>query len=217
MTYRIFGIALVFFSLSGHSAPKDITMVYEGDFTASQKSFAEKAAHIVFERIAENRVAQCAYRHSFREKSKQKLRKLWSSQITMLNKNPKARLTIAKKSLKPNHYGEAKVGIAKIDRDRYRIENLAITLNEDTLNQDVEAYSKRSSSDRDIDIWVSTIAHEIGHNLGYRHGSTGDWIIDYPGYFVTELGFCVMTNGKYGSDLGDLNRRRKYEKAAKGI
>jgi hypothetical protein len=48
---------------------------------------------------------------------------------------------------------------------------------------------------------VNVIAHEVVHNFGYSHFVTGDWQHDYPGFFVTEMAYCVMTDGRYGSQL----------------
>jgi hypothetical protein len=195
------------------SAPKKVTIITDpGDhWPDATRSVMEKAAIIVFERINDHDVAQCAYRNAFRENI-DKVRRQWGSEITVLNKNPEVTLKVLKKKLDRSILGLAQLSKAQVDPDYFRIHQLEIILNETNLNQFAEKYPN-AAGDQELGIWVNTIAHELAHNFGYRHGSSGVWVKDYPGYFPTELGFCVMSQGKHGSDLGDYELRRKFKDA----
>jgi hypothetical protein len=197
----------------GNSAPKKLSIITDPNdhWPASTRSLMEKAAGIVFERINEHDVAQCVYRNAFREKT-EKVRRKWASEITVLNKNPEVTLKVLKKKLDRSILGLAQLSKAQVEPDYFRIHQLEIILNETNLNQFAEKYPA-ADGDKELGIWVNTIAHELAHNFGYRHGSSGVWVKDYPGYFPTELGFCVMSNGKHGSDLGDYELRRKFKDA----
>lgn len=100
-----------------------------------------------------------------------------------------------KYSLEDRSLGAARVGQSRVNRDHYTIENLEIHLNSELIHE----HLKKSGEASDSDIWVNVIAHEVAHNLGYTHGSRGQWSQDYPGYFPTEIGFCAMTGGQKGS------------------
>ncbi|WP_141734172.1 hypothetical protein [Oligoflexus tunisiensis] len=197
---------------TGLSAPKKVTVATDpGDaWPAAARSLMEKAAQIVFDRINDHDVAQCAYRNAFRENT-DKVRRQWSSQITVLNKNGEVTLRILKKKLDRSILGLAQLNKARVDPEFFRIHHLEIILNETNLNQFADQYPTADGGE--LGIWVNTIAHELAHNFGYRHGHSGVWARDYPGYFPTELGFCVMTQGKHGSDLGDYELRRKFKEA----
>ncbi len=195
------------------SAPKKVTLLTDSSdsWPGATRSLMEKAAAIVFERIHQHDVAQCVYRHAFRE-NVDKVRRQWGSEITVLNKNPEVTLKVLKKKLDRSILGLAQLSKAQVDSTYFRIQHLEIILNETNLNQFAEQYPA-AEGDQELGLWVNTIAHELAHNFGYRHGSSGVWVKDYPGYFPTELGFCVMSNGKHGSDLGNYELRRKFKDA----
>ncbi|NRA46035.1 MAG: hypothetical protein HRU09_13875 [Oligoflexales bacterium] len=190
---------------------------FAGDaWNESEKGIVQQASEAAFSRLITAGVANCVYRESFRpvylEKksgkfyrrihNKDSLRKAWSSQVAFLNKFKRFQIKLHKEKLKTRVLGKAKVGIAEIDRKNYELLNLEITIDPENLANS----RKRSPKSGDLDVWINTLAHEIGHNLGYSHTSGTDWENDYPGYVPTELGFCTMTNGKYGSHLGDFRK-----------
>ncbi len=181
-------------------------------WTPAELKLIQKSAELAFERIVTQNVAQCAYRNSFRDDmSRDKLREKWGNQIPILNKTKKIAIKIHKEKLPESILGLARVGIAKVDKKNFQISNLEISLSQEEINKFVKAYSKKSGSDDAMNRWINVIAHEVAHNFGYSHGTKGTWVENYPGYFVTELGFCVVTEGKFGSDLGDQNLRRERE------
>ncbi|MEH2466329.1 hypothetical protein [Nostoc sp.] len=57
-------------------------------------------------------------------------------------------------------------------------------------------FGSQSSVNNGYDYWANVMAHEVLHNLGYKH-PTG-----YPGSFVEEFGICVQFNGEQPAQLG---------------
>lgn len=209
----VFGV--MFFSSALRADPIDVTIrtVPGESWRSEELDFVKKAADVGFQRIATSDVANCAYRNTFRDKlSKDQLRERWGRQIPVINVSRKVTLTVHRGKFERKILGMAKIGTAEIDRRSYEINNLDISLNQEIINEHVADYSKKTNSDDLINQWSSVIAHEVAHNFGYTHGTKGTWSTDYPGYFATELGFCTMTNGKFGSDLGDENLRREQLK-----
>lgn len=45
--------------------------------------------------------------------------------------------------------------------------------------------------DYDVEAMAGTIFHEMLHNLGHRHPSTGDWDTDYAGLLIKGAGLCI--------------------------
>lgn len=175
---------------------------------AEELEMIKQAAGIVFNRISKFEVAQCAYRESTREPgSKDQLRRRWSEQIPVINKRRQVSLTIAQERLPKGILGQARVGQARVDRREQRIDRLEISLNKESIHQAASQHSSATALPGKLDRWVNAIAHELVHNLGYRHPTTGDWNTDYPGYFVTELAFCVASDGQYGSKTARADRR----------
>ena len=192
---------------TGSSYGFEVKLDLKGKWTPKQRQIIEQAGNIVFKRIHSISVANCAYRNSFREKT-DKLRKRWRDQIPVLNKSESVLLEIDKKDLGKNVKGRALIDIAKIDRRNFKVYNLKITLGEAFLD-----YSGKNTNPQDLNGWVNTIAHELAHNFGFRHGASGNWDKDYPGFFPTELGYCTMSNGEYGSDQGKQELRRKFRES----
>jgi|CXWK01.1.fsa_nt_gi hypothetical protein len=214
----IFSIVVMFISLSVKASPVNLTITFAKNesWSEAEKKFIQQAGDLVFSRISRSDIANCAYRNSFRDRlSKDELRKKWGTQIPVLNKNKNVSFTVHKKPLSKKVLGVAKVNTVSIDRDHYTIDNLEISLNQETINQSVDAYSKKSNSETILNQWVNVIAHELVHNFGYSHKSGGTWDENYPGFFVSEIAFCVMTDGKHGSDLGDTKKRNSWLKTLK--
>ncbi|MFW7377710.1 MAG: hypothetical protein ACOH5I_02735 [Oligoflexus sp.] len=181
-------------SLSSAVIASDVSvkLLHPHEWSEDEQKQIMEATAIAFSRMLRADVANCAYRNSFRE-NKDQLRKLWGSQIPVLNKTKNVEIEVRRTADKV--LGKAPVGVAKIDRRQYQVYNLKIYLNQEMLHQHLRA-------DKSLDpngIWTNTIAHEVAHNFGHMHGSGGTWDRDYPGFFPTELGYCVMSDGKTGS------------------
>lgn len=179
---------------ASHSLASDVevTLLHAEEWTEVEKNEIIEATKIAFSRMLRADVANCAYRNSFRE-NRDQLRKLWGSQIPVLNKTKKVLIAVRKTTDKV--LGQAVVGRAKIDRRNYQVFNLEIFLNSELLHQHLQNHKDLEKNG----LWANTIAHEVAHNFGHMHGSSGNWSQDYPGYFPTELGYCVMSDGKTGS------------------
>ena len=166
----------------------------KSEWTAEEVKLIQYAAEEAFRRMATSAVANCAYRYATKE-NKDQLRKSWGNQIPVINKSRKVKLTIAKKSLSANVLGQARVGSASVDRQRFSIDQLTIDLSSELLYQHLRGDKSLKPDNQ----WINVIAHEVAHTLGYTHGTGGSWSDNYPGYFVTEIGYCAMHNGKQGS------------------
>lgn len=224
---NIICLVLIVLSINTSYGAVDVKIKYlEGEFTKEEKDLIQKASEMTFSRLIKAHIANCLYREAYRPvqivkgrrgkrirktHSKDQLRKAWSYEVAFLNKFKKFSLNIRKKDLKGRRLGQAKLGIARIDRKNYQLLDLEITLD----IAKIKAYKREASKKDDLDIWVNTIAHEIAHNLGYSHTSGHSWEEDYPGFVPTEVGFCVMTDGRYGSHLGDRGKMRQRMKKNK--
>lgn len=204
------------------------------NFTPEEKSQIEQAADATFRRLISSDVANCIYREAFRAKHKTKsasgkvtthlytkdqLRQMWSSQVAFLNKFKRFKLAVEKKQLDKNELGRAKLAVAVVDRANYDLLHLKVTLDPDKIKSSKLHATRQQGEAGTMDAWINVLAHEITHNLGYSHGVGHDWETDYPGYVPTEAGFCAMTNGQYGSHLGDfqlLQQRKARFKSEKG-
>ena len=181
-------------NLYANAIKVDLNLKPQGAWSNDETKLVQFAAEEAFRRMAKAEVANCAYRYASKE-DKNKLRKSWGNQIPVINKSRNVKLTIVKKELRKNVLGQAMVGSASVDRNRYAIDNLTIDLSTDRIHNHLKTKEKID----DHDIWINVVAHEVAHTLGYRHGSGRSWSEDYPGYFVTEIGYCAMHNGEQGS------------------
>lgn len=206
-----------------HASKVSVKIDFAGrTWSEAEKTTVQQASETTFARLISARVANCVYRESFRpvylEKKagkfyrrtlkKDNLKKTWSGQVAYLNKFKRFQIKLHKSKLNPRVLGKAKVGIAEIDRANYELLNLEITIDPEKLASN-RLHSPKAG---DLDVWINTLAHEIGHNLGYSHTSGQSWEEDYPGYVPTELGYCTMTDGKHGSHLGDFQKLRERRK-----
>ena len=179
--------------LSAQEIAVKVSLKPAGAWKKDEQNLIQDAAEKAFRRMARAEVANCAYRNASKE-NKDKLRKTWGRRLPVINKSRKVNITIRKKDLRKGVLGQARVDIAWAERRNYTLQNLVIDLSADEIFSFLNSKKKVSKAD----LWVNVIAHEVAHNLGYKHGSGGTWSEDYPGYFVTELGFCAMNEGRHG-------------------
>jgi len=179
--------------LSGEIQVK-INLEPKSSWSEADRTLIEDAATKTFRRLAKAKVANCGYRYTSKE-DKDEVRKIWGNRMPVINKSRSVTITIHKKSLGHKTLGQARVGIARIDWNTYRIENLEIDLSKEALHSHLNSQTILTKKD----LWVNVIAHEVAHNLGFSHGRGKRWSTDYPGYFATEIGFCAMTDGLHGS------------------
>lgn len=172
-----------------------VTLKPEGMWSDDEKTLIQDAAEKTFRRLALAEVANCGYRNAKKE-NKDKLRKDWGNKIPVINKSRKVHIEINKKSLGNGVLGQAEVDRAHINRTNYTLENLSIDLSQEAMF----AYLTKTPGIEKKDLWVNIIAHEVAHNLGFRHGSGSSWSENYPHYFVTEIGYCAMSSGTHGSE-----------------
>lgn len=188
------GLSFVSSMAWGQEIKVTVKLLPQGAWGQSEQKLVQDAAEKAFRRMARAEVANCAYRNAYKEK-KDRLRKSWGNKIPVINKSRKVDITINKKKMKKGVLGRARVDVADAERRHYTLRNLNIDLNADAI---FDFLDKKKDLKKD-ELWVNVIAHEVAHNLGYRHGSGGTWADNYPGYFVTEIGFCAMTEGRHGS------------------
>lgn len=172
----------------------NVTLLPEKDWGDKDRVLIQEAAEKAFRNLAKAEVANCGYRNSSKE-NKDQLRKKWGNSIPVINKSRKVSILIHKKQLGSGVLGQARVGVSRIERDHYTIQNLEIDLSKDAIHSTLN----KNADIEDRDKWVNVISHEVAHNMGFKHGTGSNWSENYPGYFVTEIGFCAMTDGRYGS------------------
>lgn len=168
-----------------------------------QKQLMEKAADLAINRMAATQVAKCAFRNAWRGVPS---RDKWAKDMAILRRYREVVITIGDGVSAKHISGEAKVGVAQVNARQDGWLNLAINLNKERINY----YQKETRYDEEL--WANVIAHELAHNMGYTHGSGRDFEENYAGYFVTEMGFCVATDGRDGSDRGNADLRRERVK-----
>ncbi len=204
------GIWLVFWVvlLADAATAKELKIVPAPgqNFSEAELSLIEKAARIVMERMGGTAAAKCAFRNAWRGEPTEEY---WGRAMGVFRRQPVLEISVSRSKMAPKAMASATVGAGSIDERNDTWRQLAITFNEQRLAK--TAHAKKGSEE----FWAATIAHELAHNMGLSHGSTGDWENAYAGYFVTELGYCVMTDAQHGSDMGDVALRREREKRFK--
>lgn len=170
----------------------DVELINPIDWTEAEQTEIKEATALAFSRMLRADVANCAYRNSFKG-DRDKLRQKWGREIPVLNKTKKVKISVRK--TKDKVLGKALVGKAVVDRKNHQVFDLEIFLN----NEELHSYISRNKDMKKLDQWANTIAHEVAHSFGHSHGKSGNWSADYPGYFPTEIGFCVASDGKTGS------------------
>ena len=199
-----FPLSLWFYPPPAFANGLEIKTGFEKEWSAKHKELMNKAAKIVFERMPSTEIAQCSKRNSWRGEPS---RAAWGRFMGIIRRQEKLTLTISKETYASDIIAMASVGVAKVNKRGDEWKNLRLTLNEKSLDR-----SRHSKEHTSIEFWAKVIAHELGHTMGLRHGSGGSWEDNYAGYFITEMGYCVMTAGKYGSDMGNYERKRWRQK-----
>ena len=184
---------------------KKITIEAKGDWQSAELDLIKNAAAIVSKRMGNTLSARCAYRNSWRGRP---TNEEWGRYMGVFRRQKELVISIEKQAMAKKHLAKAPVGRGKIDARNDRWKNLTIYLNEDRIKR------KSHAGPKTTDFWAATIAHELAHNMGLSHGTKqgASWEDNYAGYFVAELGYCVMTDGKYGSDMGEAAVRNKRKK-----
>jgi len=116
VTKIFFVVVGIFCALPVLASDVEVLLLRSEEWTAAEKLEIEQATKVAFSRMLRADVANCAYRNSYRE-NKDRLRKLWGSQIPILNKTKKVQISIRKTA--DQVLGKAVVGLAKIDRRQY--------------------------------------------------------------------------------------------------
>ena len=192
--YIIITSTLLFSRAYAEEIQVTVKLKPDGMWSKNEQELIQDAAEKAFRRLAMAEIANCGYRNAKKE-NKDKIRKAWGNMIPVINKSRKVHIDISKKSLGNVVLGQAEVGRAYINRNHYTLENLSIDLSKEAIF----SYLSNSVGMKQDDLWVNIIAHEVAHNLGFRHGSGRGWSENYPYYFVTEIGYCAMSNGAHGS------------------
>ena len=203
MAIRSLVAALLLVSSPALAQPEVVVEDPTHKIPAAQRDLVKQATETVLERLPSTDVARCAWRNSWRGKPNQRD---WEKQMGFVRQQDKIVVTVLPEKLEKPILGMATVGSAEKGGPQGRWTLLTIRLNAETLSY------WSPGSQYDLDLWINAIAHELGHTFGLRHGNGGgvqEWEGTYAGYFVTELGFCVASEGKTGSDRGDLDIRRK--------
>ena len=203
----------VFEGMHQQVMPRALLVQVDPTFSDAQKVILEKAAKIFFDRALKKEVIDCAFAASHRgqpeNRRKFELQLYDASAIRQLKEllHPAA-LFIAK------FQQQGAVGLAYVnlfyDAEKpltgYKNKHyLHIAINEGYLGDSSKWYG------RDTSYWAGVIAHEVLHNLGFRHGSGRDYKEDYAGYFITEYGKCVESNGVAFDLSCDANERTEEE------
>ncbi len=198
LSFHVYFVLLVFYigltPIYSQEIQVTVELLPTSAWGEKDQQLIQTAAEKAFRNLAKAKVANCGYRNSSKE-NKDRLRKKWGNSIPVINKSRKVSIVIHKAELRSGVLGQAKVGISRVERNNYTIQNLEIDLSKDAIHSTLE----KNSSIAEEDMWVNVITHEVAHNMGFKHGKGSTWSENYPGYFVTEIGFCAMTDGRYGS------------------
>jgi hypothetical protein len=198
---KLIASTFVLFASAAAASPEVEVQDPGKQLSAEQFSLVRQATETALARLPGTEAAKCAFRNSWRGLP---TKNGWSKEMGFLRQQDKVIVTVLPEQLAANILGMARVGSARADGPHGRWTYVTIQLNKERL-----AYWQPSSAP-DLDQWVNAIAHEIGHTFGLSHGDgLVDWEGGYAGYFVTELGFCVASDGQTGSDRGDFELRRK--------
>jgi hypothetical protein len=166
----------------------------DNSFDGFQRALIGPAARILHERINRNRsgILDCAYRRANKDlpRSREVIdNQLRSVFVNAASGNRPIQMTVAYMWSEPNAVGRATVGNSGQFPERGDL--LRVALNSDHFGAQATYHLKEN-----FDYWANVLAHEVLHNLGYRH-PTG-----YPGSFIEEFGVCVQFNGVEPAQFG---------------
>jgi hypothetical protein len=179
------------------------TIVYSGgnfrtyahnQFDGFQQALIGPAAEILHQRMNNNRsqILDCAYARatkdlpSSRAAIDNQLRRIF---VNAASGNRPIQMTVAYMWSEPRAVARAPVGSDGEFPEHGDL--LRVALNSDHFGARSIYHQKDN-----FDYWAGVLAHEVLHNLGYRH-PTG-----YPGSFIEEFGICVQHNGSEAAEFG---------------
>lgn len=203
----LFGLVVFLFIPHEMIEAKEIRIVPKTkEWSAKQIETIREAAKIVDKRLGSHRIKSCTYRNAWRGLPDYDG---WARAMGVWRRQKTLEIAVDAQEFKRKYFAKAFVGKGQIDEKNDRWTHLEINFNREVLDR------KALQDIKNRDLWVKVIAHEIGHNLGLSHGADprASKEDNYAGYFVTELGYCVASYGRTGSDRGDRKlRRERYQK-----
>jgi hypothetical protein len=173
--------------------PLSLQLGMDGSFTQEQTNLIKEATSIFVERALSRDVLNCAYSNTSKglpASPKQFELQLYSALAILDIKgvNVPSFVFVSRYWDDPKSVGRGFVGLF-YDEDKPLAHfssrhYLHIALNSDHLGPTSTYHLKN-----DPEYWAGVIAHEVLHNLGYKHSS------GYAGSFIQEYGYCVQHNG----------------------
>ncbi len=168
----------------------------DNDFDGYQKALIGPAARILHERLNNStqraKIIDCAFNRANKDKPASKkviddqLKKVF---INAASGNRPIKMTVTYMHTENKVVGRARVGSPGQFPEKGDLLRIA-------LNSDYFGAKATYSQKENFDYWANVMAHEVLHNLGYRH-PTG-----YPGSFIEEFGVCVQYNGTEPAQFG---------------
>jgi hypothetical protein len=174
----------------------------QGNLTAEQYTLVQDAFKIAVSKMPDFKIYQCTKRYAKRGIPDPDQ---WDKWMGMLRTVKKLQLVINTKDLGSSTTAQAFLNSASVEPKRQGIRGLVVYLNENYFNYHYR--DKRMAKFEDElkmkqsvkYFWAQVIAHEIGHTFGLSHGRGKNFVEDYQDYFITELGYCIMNDGREGS------------------
>ncbi|MDV3002991.1 MAG: hypothetical protein N5P05_004646 (plasmid) [Chroococcopsis gigantea SAG 12.99] len=166
----------------------------DNKFDGFQQALIGPAAKRLHEKMNNQRgkILDCAYQRASKDlpSSRQTIdNQLKTVFVNAASGNRPIKMTVAYMWSEKDNVGKAPVGNSSQFPEQGDL--LRVALNSDYIGAQTTYHLKN-----DFDYWAGVLAHEVLHNLGYRH-PTG-----YKGSFIEEFGICVQLNGVQPVQLG---------------